>query len=215
MHIVLEGVLPPDQLSRVKQIILNDRFIDGNATSTLQGKNNLQLPADSEACKEAGAIVTECLNAHDSFVLAVQPQVILPPLFNRYDVGMEYPDHIDQAIIRRHRTDISITVFLNEPDTYQGGALVVDSGNGERRYRLNAGDAIVYPSSTIHRVAKVTQGTRLAAVLWVQSWVRDPAKRQILYDIGATVQYMTLVEGPYSERLRQSYCNLTRLWANA
>jgi PKHD-type hydroxylase len=215
MHVILGKVLPPDQLNQVRQLVLNDRFVDGSATSTLQGKNNLQLPADSPASKEAGAIVTDCLNAHDSFLMAARPQVILPPLFSRYDTGMEYPSHIDQAIVGGHRTDISITIFLNEPDTYQGGELVVENGNGEQRYRLNAGDAIAYPSSTIHHVAKVTQGTRLAAVLWIQSRVRDPAKRQILYDIGATVQYLNLVEGPYSERLRQSYFNLTRLWADA
>lgn len=215
MHVVLEKVLTPEQLGRVKQLLLTEAFTDGSATSTLAGKKNLQLPADSAAAREAGAIVVEGLNANDTFTLAVQPQFIVPPLFSQYGCGMEYPDHIDTAFIGGRRTDVSVTVFLNDPDTYEGGELVVDSGNGERSYRLNAGDAIAYPSSTLHHVNKVTCGTRLAAVLWVQSWVRDPARRQILYDIGATERCMSFMSAPYSDRLRQSYWNLLRLWADA
>lgn len=215
MDIVLKKVLTPEQIERVKQLIFSETFIDGSLTSTLIGKKNLQLPADSAASQEAGGIVVDALHAHETFAIAVQPQFILPPVFSQYDVGMEYPDHIDYAIMGGRRTDVSLTVFLNDPATYDGGELVVDTGNGERSYRLEAGDAIAYPSSTLHHVARVTRGTRLAAVLWVQSMVRDPAKRRILYDIGTTVQGMSFFEGPYSERLRQSYWNLIRLWADA
>ena len=213
MHIVLENVLSQDQIEKVKKLILNESFIDGKATSTLPSKNNLQLPADSPVCQEAGAVVTEALKAHELFNLAAHPQFILPPLFSRYEEGMEYPDHVDRAIMRGRRTDISVTVFLNEPETYSGGELVIDTGCGEQSYRLKAGDAISYPSTTMHHVAQVTQGTRLVAVVWVQSLVRDPAKRQILFDLGSAVNLLSLAQSCCRDTVLQSYWNLMRLWA--
>src|SRR6185312_7347843 len=118
MHVILEKVLTSEQLARVKELVLAETFADGSATSTLAGKKNLQLPADSAAAREAGAIVVDGLHANDTFTLAVQPQFIVPPLFSQYDCGMEYPDHIDTAIIGGRRTDVSVTVFLNDPETY-------------------------------------------------------------------------------------------------
>jgi len=215
MDIVLESVLNPAQVTHIRNVLLGANFVDGSLTSTLAGKKNLQLPHDSTASADAGEVVLECLRAHEIFQLAVQPQFVLPPLFSRYEVGMEYPDHIDCAIMDGRRADVSITLFLEDPDDYEGGELVVDSGREQRSYRLNAGDAIAYPSSTVHHVARVTRGTRFAAVLWVQSLVRDPAKRRILFDVGSAAHGMSLVEGPYSERLRQSYLNLVRIWAEA
>jgi PKHD-type hydroxylase len=215
MQVLLEKVLAPEDVARVKGLILSEVFTDGKETSTLMGKNNLQLPVETLASRTASELVVGCLRKHETFNLAVQPQFILSPMFSKYDAGMEYPDHVDNAMMDGHRSDVSMTVFLNEPETYEGGELVIDTGNGERRYRLAAGDAIAYPSSTLHRVACVTRGTRLAAVLWVQSRVRDPAKREILYDLGSTMRSVSLMEGPYGDRLRQSYWNLIRLWADA
>ncbi len=215
MHVLLKKVLTAEDVARVKELILGEVFTNGKETSTLIGKHNLQLPVESPASQAAGELVVERLSRHETFNLAVQPQFIISPMFSKYDPGMEYPDHVDEAIMGGHRSDVSMTVFLNEPATYEGGELVIETGNGERSYRLAAGDAIAYPSSTLHHVARVTRGTRLAAILWVQSRVRDPAKREILYDLGSTIRDGNLMEGPYGDRLRQSYWNLVRLWADA
>lgn len=211
MHVVLKKVLTVNDIARVNAVISYTAFVDGRATSVLAGKKNLQLPLGSEAARKAGGIVVECLRAHDTFDLAVQPLMIHPPLFSRYEQGMEYPDHIDVAIMGGIRTDVALTVFLSERDAYDGGELVVDSGNGMRRYRLDAGDAIAYPASTVHHVAQVTRGARLVAVLWVQSLVRDALQREILYDLGLSMR--SLEDSSCGPRLSRSYWNLLRLWA--
>jgi PKHD-type hydroxylase len=211
MHTILKKVLTVNDIARVNALISSAAFIDGRETSALAGKKNLQLPLDSEAARKAGAIVVERLHAHDTFKLAVQPLVIHPPLFSRYEQGMEYPDHIDVAIMGGIRTDVALTLFLSERDTYDGGDLVVDTGNGIRCYRLDAGDAIAYPASTVHHVAQVARGARLAAVLWVQSLIRDPRQREILYDLGISMQ--SLQGSSCGPRLSRSYWNLVRLWA--
>src|ERR1041385_2921861 len=168
MDIVLEKVLDSAQIGQVREILERENFIDGSATSTLAGKKNLQLPYDSAAGREAGDIILKALKAHDVFMLAVQPRSIVPPLFSRYEVGMEYPHHVDCAVMDGRRADVSMPLFLEDRDNYEGGDLVIDQGPEQRSYRLNAGDAIAYPSSTVHHVAKVARGTRVAAVLWVQ-----------------------------------------------
>jgi PKHD-type hydroxylase len=195
----------------VKALISSAVFIDGRTTSVLAGKKNLQLPLGSEAARKAGAVVIERLRAHDTFNLAVQPLAIHPPLFSRYEQGMEYPEHIDVAIMGGIRTDVALTLFLSERDAYDGGDLVVDTRNGIRCYRLDAGDAIAYPASTVHHVAPVTRGARLVAVLWVQSLVRDPGQREILYDLGLSMR--SLEDSSCGPRLSRSYWNLVRLWA--
>src|SRR5207302_1943505 len=145
-------------------MISAEPFVDGRVTSTLLGKRNLQLPVESPAAQAAGAVVLRRLHGHEVFQHAVHPSFLHPPLFSRYEPGMEYPDHVDNAVMGGHRNDVSVTVFLSGTDTYEGGELVVDTGNGYRSYRLPAGDAVAYPSSTLHHVAPVTRGVRLAAV---------------------------------------------------
>ena len=211
MHTVLKKVLSVNDIARVRTLILSADFVDGRATSELAGKKNLQLPLNSETSRKAGAIIVESLSAHDLFNLAALPSVLHPPLFSRYEKAMEYPDHIDVAIMSGVRTDLAVTLFLSEKDEYDGGDLVVDTGYGVRTYRLDAGDAVVYPASMVHRVDMVTRGTRLVAALWVQSLVRNPIQRQILYDLGLSMRDLEHTScGP---RLRRSYWNLVRLWS--
>jgi PKHD-type hydroxylase len=211
VHIVLKSVLSVNEIARVNALILSAAFIDGRATSVLGGKKNLQLPLDSEAALKAGAIIVEKLRTHDTFNLAVHPCVIHQPLFSRYEPGMEYPDHIDVAMMGGIRTDVALTLFLNARDAYDGGELVVNTGNGLHRYRLDAGDAIAYPASMVHHVAPVARGVRLAAVTWVQSLYRDPVQRDILYNLGLCMRSLDGTScGP---RLSRSYWNLVRLWA--
>jgi PKHD-type hydroxylase len=212
MHSILENVLSVERLAQIRALLTTDTFVDGRATSVLASKNNLQLPLGSEVARAAGAIVLDALHEHPRFRSSVLPSLIHPPLFSRYDLGMQYPVHVDVALMGRVRTDVALTLFLSDWDSYEGGDLVVDTGNGERRYRLAAGDAIAYPASTFHYVAPVTRGTRIAAVSWVQSSVRDADKRRLLADLqeSATALESTIC-GP---RLLKSYCNLLRLWAD-
>lgn len=209
--IVLDRLLGVNDLERLRALIERASFVEGRATSILATKNNLQIPFDSAQAREAGELVLERLRAHDLFKLGAQPMALSQPLFSAYYVGMEYPDHVDAALMGTLRTDLSVTVFLSPADSYDGGELVVDTGVGSRRFRLDAGDAVVYPTSNVHRVARVTRGVRLAAVLWVQSAVRDPLRREILLDLGLAMQ--ELAETSCSARLSRAYWNLLRLWA--
>jgi PKHD-type hydroxylase len=212
MHTILEEVMSRDEIARLKHSILSESFEDGRATSALTSKNNLQLSFDAAGSRSAGAWVVQKLCEHPLFARAVHPAAIHPVLFSRYDVGMQYPDHVDVAIMAGLRTDVAITLFLNELDQYEGGELVTDTGNGLRRYRLPAGHAIVYPASSVHHVSKVTRGQRLAAVLWVQSCVRDPARRRILFDLECAAR--ALENTQCGARLSRSYWNLLRAWSD-
>lgn len=213
MHTVLNNVLDVERIKRIKDLISTDVFVDGRATSVLKSKNNKQLRLDSEVARAAGALVLQSLHEHPLFKLAVQPVLIHPPLFSLYQEGMEYPDHVDVALMGGIRTDVALTLFLNDLETYDGGALVVDTGNGVRSYRLQAGDAIAYPASMIHHVARVTRGERLAAVTWIQSGVRNVAQREILLDLAMAAH--NLSDTACGPRLLRSYWNLQRQWAEA
>jgi len=211
MYTILNQVLTVNELASVRRILAAGDFVDGRATSALSGKNNLQLPIDSAAAREAGAIVLEALDRHETFNLAVQPLAVHQPLFSRYEAGMEYPDHIDAAVMSSVRTDVALTLFLSDVDSYAGGDLVVDTGFGVRKYRLAPGDAVAYPASTVHHIAPVTLGARVVCVLWAQSLIRDPANREILYDLGLLMGSLGGTScGP---RIHRSYWNLLRMWA--
>lgn len=204
-------MLGADDLAHVRSLIARENFVDGRETSTLAGKHNTQLPLDSAIAREAGELILQRLADHEAFQLMAHPRRILPPMFSKYEPGMTYPPHVDAAVMDDCRTDLAMTLFLSDLSSYGGGDLVVDTGNGERRYRLPAGDAVVYLASNLHGVAPVTFGARVAAVTWMQSLVRDPVKREILCDLGAAVT--GLAETPYGARLRCSYQNLLRHWA--
>jgi PKHD-type hydroxylase len=211
LHTVLKNVLSVNEIAAVNHLVSSEPLVDGRTTSVVEGKRNLQLSLDSDAAHRAGGIVIGRLLAHEDFRLAVQPAIVHPPLFSRYEVDMEYPDHIDVGIMSGVRTDVAVTLFLSERDSYEGGELVIDTGIGSRWYRLDAGDAIAYPANTVHHVARVTRGVRLVAALWVQSLIRDPIKRQILYDLGRSMK--TLDGTLCAPHLRKSYWNLVRMWA--
>ena len=211
MHTILNQVLTVNELALVRAILSAADFVDGRATSALAAKRNLQLPIDSAASLDAGTIVLNALARNDTFNIAVQPLALHQPLFSRYDFGMSYPDHIDAALMGRIRTDVAITLFLSDLQSYDGGELVVDTGWGLREYRLPAGDAVAYPANTVHHIAPVSSGTRLVCVLWAQSVVRHPAHREILYDLAALVR--SLGDTACGPRIQRSYWNLLRMWA--
>jgi PKHD-type hydroxylase len=225
MLTVVPGVLSADELSRVRAIVDAGPWADGNATSGAQSalaKRNAQLPEDGVAAGQAGALVLDALGRSALFVAAALPLKVFPPLFNRYAGGQAFGTHVDNAVrIRRGsdfrlRSDLSATLFLDDPATYDGGELVIEGQFGESRVKLPAGDLVVYPASSLHRVEPVTRGARTASVFWVQSMVRDDGRRRILFDLDEGVQAVGAALGQgdaATVRLTGVYHNLLRRWA--
>ena len=227
MMIAIPDLLTPDELARLRGIIDVAEWIDGNATSGPQSalaKNNEQLPEASAAAKEAGALVLDALGRSPLFFAAALPLKVFPPLFNRYGAGQTFGTHVDNAIrIQRGsdfriRSDLSMTLFLEDPAAYDGGELVVEDHFGEQRVKLPAGHAVLYPSSSLHHVTPVTRGVRVASFFWLQSMIREDGNRRILFDLDQTVQRLTGQLGGTDRsviELTGVYHNLLRSWADA
>lgn len=227
MLIAIPDVLDARGVARVRALIDAGDWIDGNATSGHQSalaKKNEQLPEDSAAAREAGSLVLDALSVAPLFVAAALPLKVYPPLFNRYAGGDTFGAHVDSAIrIRRGsdfriRSDLSATLFLAEPDSYDGGELVIEDSFGEQRVKLPAGHMALYPASSVHRVEPVTRGTRIASFFWIQSMVRDDGARRILFELDQAVQDVAGRLGqndPAAVRLTGTYHNLLRRWAEA
>ena len=225
MLIAIPDVLDADGVARVRAVIDAAAWIDGNATSGAQSalaKRNEQLPEDSEAARQGGTIVLDALAASPRFVASALPLKVFPPLFNRYAGGQAFGAHVDNAVrIRRGsdfriRSDLSATLFLDDPDSYDGGELVIETQFGEQRIKLPAGHMVVYPASSVHRVTPVTRGVRTASFFWIQSMVRDEAARALLFELDQGVQGVAGAMGqnhPETIRLTGVYHNLLRRWA--
>jgi PKHD-type hydroxylase len=197
---------------------------NGRATAGFQSgrvKHNLQIGSDSVLGRALGDRVLHALEASPTFVGAALPRHVFPPLFNRYDPGMAFGAHVDNAVrqvgtsAHRIRTDLSATLFLSEPADYDGGELVIEGVQGEEAIKLPAGDMILYPARSIHRVAPVTRGSRVAAFFWVQSMVRSGDHRDMLFDLDRSIQALgvRLEDDPDIVRLTSLYHNLLREWA--
>jgi PKHD-type hydroxylase len=201
-------------------------WADGNMTSGHQSataKRNLQLPEDSAEAKEVSALVVQALNANPMFVAAALPHTVFPPLFNRYEGGGEFGTHVDNAIRQqrgggalRIRSDLSATLFLSEPEDYDGGELVIEEMYGPQTIKLPAGDLVLYPSKSLHRVTPVTRGARVSSFMWLQSLVRDDADRETLFRMDVAIQRVAVEKGPKDQaviELTGVYHNLLRRWA--
>jgi len=227
MLIAIPDVLDGAGVTQVRALIDAATWIDGNATSGHQSalaKRNEQLPEDSAAAREAGSLVLDALSAAPLFVAAALPLKVYPPLFNRYAGGDTFGAHVDSAIrIRRGsdfriRSDLSATLFLTDPDSYDGGELVIEDSFGDQRVKLPAGHMVLYPASSVHRVEPVMRGTRVASFFWIQSMVRDDGARRILFELDQAVQDIASRLGandPAAVRLTGTYHNLLRRWAEA
>lgn len=227
MLIAIPDVLDAAGVARVRAIIDAAEWIDGNATSGHQSalaKKNAQLPEESPAVREAGTMVLDALSGAAVFVAAALPLKVYPPLFNRYAGGDTFGAHVDSAIrIRRGsdfrvRSDLSATLFLSDPDSYDGGELVIEDQFGEQRVKLPAGHMVLYPASSVHRVEPVTRGARVASFFWIQSMIRDDGARRILFELDQSVQDVAARLGqgdPAVVRLTGTYHNLLRRWAEA
>jgi PKHD-type hydroxylase len=225
MMLQIPQVLTKVQVVECRAILDAGPWVDGNLTSGFQAaraKTNEQLPQDSEAARNVGEAVLRALEGNPLFVSAALPNFILPPMFNRYGEGMGFKDHVDNAVRRdpvsgrRLRTDLSATLFLEEPENYDGGELVVNDLYGDHVVKLEAGDMILYPSSSLHHVTPVTRGVRTSSFFWIQSLIRDDAKRTLLLEMDVAIQRLARKVEADDEgvlALTGVYHNLLRQWA--
>lgn len=217
MILCLAEILSAADLAIIRGALESAAFQDGGKTAGWHArtvKKNEQ--ADPTAIGGIGERIGAALKANPVFAAGVQPRSIRPVLISRYGEGMEYGPHVDDAIMGgQMRTDVSVTVFLNPPDDYDGGDLVIESAGGEQSFKLPAGHAIAYPSTTLHRVEKVTRGTRLVAITWVQSLVRGADDREILFDLDQARRALFAQQGKTREfdLIAKSYANLLRKWS--
>jgi PKHD-type hydroxylase len=222
-------LLDNTQLGQMRTLLDRADWIDGRTSAgpqALEVKRNRQLPADSPLAQQLGDVILTALSRHPTFISAALPLRILPPLFNRYEAGESYGLHVDNAVrfmqspghstATALRTDLSATLFLNDPEDYDGGELEIESSFGAHSIKLAAGDLILYPASSQHRVTQVTAGCRSCAVFWLQSMVRDSSQREMLFDLDQSVQALGSELGQAHEdvmRLSGLYHNLVRQWA--
>lgn len=225
MIVQIPGLLTAEQVAHCRRTLEAAAWVDGRVTAGVQSaraKNNLQAPEDSAEARSLGEMILGALGRNETFVSAALPLRVFPPLFNRYDQGMGFGAHVDNSIRFasgvRFRTDVSATLFLSDPDDYDGGELVIDDAYGVHAVKLGAGDLILYPATSLHRVETITRGSRWAAFFWAQSMVRDDGQRTLLYNldrsIGATRAALS-DDHPAVLNLTATYHNLLRMWADA
>lgn len=218
MILTLPEVISPDELAHIKRLVSGVEFTEGKATAGAllqKAKNNQQIPWNHPVMKEVTGLVMQALGRCDAFMSVAQPRRLATMLVSRYRPGMAYGMHVDAPIMAEPnhvRSDVSFTLFLNEPDTYQGGELAFDTGSGETAFKLPARSAICYPTGQLHRVRPVEDGERLAVVGWVQSLVREPAVRELLHDLSEAREMLVGQEGAARalELINKSYFNLLR-----
>ena len=216
MILAIADVLSAADIADVHAALATAKFRDGKATagwSAKQVKRNLQA-ADGPELERVHALVETRLAEHAVFALATRPKTILGPLFSRYEPGHAYGAHVDDALMGGVRTDVSFTLFLSAPESYDGGELVIDAASGEDAFKLAAGSVVTYPSTSLHRVAPVTRGQRLAAVGWVRSYLRDPAHRELLFELETARRRLFEREGKSADGdlLAKCAANLLRMW---
>ena len=224
MLLQIPEVLTPEQVAYCRARLEAAEWIDGRATAGYQGaavKKNRQLAEGSPVTQELGNLVLAQLERHPMFISAALPARVYPPMFNRYEDEEYFGLHVDNSVRLvpgtglKFRTDVSATLFLANPDEYDGGELQIEDTYGRHAVKLVAGDLIIYPSTSLHRVMAVTRGTRLACFFWIQSMVRDDAQRALLFELDAAIQRLNQSGGDAQAvvRLTGSYHNLLRMWA--
>jgi PKHD-type hydroxylase len=222
MLIQIPDVLSPEQVAQARQMLNAAEWIDGRVTAGHQSarvKDNVQLPEDHPAARQLGEIILSSLQRNSLFIAAALPLRVFPPLFNRYEGGQSFGNHVDNAIRQattglRIRTDLSATLFLSAPEEYDGGELVIEDTYGVHRVKLPAGHMVLYPASSLHHVLPVTRGARIASFFWIQSMVRDDGERTLLFDLDTAIQRLTAERPDHvAIQLTAVYHNLLRRWA--
>jgi PKHD-type hydroxylase len=226
MLLHIPNILAPQQIRECRSLLDKADWIDGLATAGYQGatvKNNVQLAENSPLAQQLGDLILATLERHPLFISATLPARVYPPMFNRYAEGAYFGSHVDNAIRllpgsgMKLRTDISATLFLSEPDEYDGGELLIENTSGTQSIKLPAGHMVVYPSTSLHRVEPIRRGVRVASFFWIQSMVRDAAQRALLFDTDAAIQRLRQTGGDDRAitQLTNNYHNLLRMWADA
>jgi PKHD-type hydroxylase len=225
MLVRIPGLLDPQRLGAIEALLREGNWEDGRATAGFQSaqvKHNVQLAQGSPAARQAGDIILRALERHPDFISAALPRHVYPPLFNRYEPGMSFGAHVDNAVRQvpgtshRLRIDISATMFLSAIEDYDGGELIIEDTYGAHAVKLGAGDMVVYPACSLHKVRPVTRGARVAAFFWVQSMVRDDGARTTLFEMDTVIRELTAsgADGGALLRLTACYHNLLRRWAD-
>jgi PKHD-type hydroxylase len=225
MLLPIEQIISREDAFRLRETIEQAQWLDGRRTAgglSADVKSNLQLDEQSDLAKQLGQVVTQTVKQHPLFVSATLPHTVFPPRFNCYQGGGHYGLHIDGSIMnlpdgRLMRSDISVTLFLSDADEYEGGELSIETQFGAQEVKLNAGDIILYPSSSLHEVKPVTKGKRVASFFWIQSMVPDPTQREQLFELDQSIQILTVERGRSDNEVRRLsglYHNLLRGWAS-
>ena len=226
MMLHIPEVLTKAEVADLRRLIDAGDWVDGNVTSGTQSalaKRNEQLPEAAPEARAAGERILDALSRNPLFVTAALPQTVFPPLFNRYGGGQTFGLHVDNAVRQsrdgavRIRSDLSATLFLTEPDDYDGGELLVEDTYGVHEVKLPAGDMILYPASSLHQVSAVTRGARISSFFWIQSMVREDAQRSLLFQMDIAIQQLAGKVGagaPELVSLTGAYHNLLRMWGD-
>jgi PKHD-type hydroxylase len=221
----IPDVLTAEQVATARQMLDAAAWVDGRVTAghqSARAKDNMQLPEDHPTSRQLGDMVLAALQRNSLFISAALPLRVFPPLFNRYQGGQSFGNHVDNAIRQlpgsgmRIRTDLSATLFLAHPDEYDGGELMVEDTYGVHSVKLPAGHMVLYPSTSLHNVRPVTRGARIASFFWIQSMVRDDGERTLLFDLDSAIQRVAseLPNSPAPVQLTSVYHNLLRRWAD-
>lgn len=225
MLVRIENVLTKEEVAQCRSVLEGTKWVDGKITAGAQSalaKHNLQVPEDAPQARALGEIVLRALGRSQGFNSAAVPFRVFPPLFNRYDVGMKFGAHVDNAIRFiagpniRVRTDLSATLFLTEPEDYDGGELVIEDTYGAQSIKFAAGDMVLYPATSLHRVEEITRGSRWASFFWIQSMVKDDGGRALLYQLDQSIIKTRAELGDKHDAvlgLTAVYHNLLRKWA--
>jgi len=223
MLVEIPALLSQKKLKEIHALIASAKFVDGKLSAGMAAqrvKNNDEIAADASELQRLTNMVMSPLVNHPIFQSAVLPHRVATPFFARYNEAQRYGEHIDDPVMgpmgQRYRSDVSITIFLTEPDDYQGGELRIHTQFGSQDVKLTAGSAILYPSSSLHEVMSVTSGTRFVAVTWAQSMVRDAQKRELLYELHQARDALLSEkpESPVTKQVDHSYVNLVRMWSD-
>lgn len=222
MVYVLENVLSEPELAWLRATLAETPFVDGKLTAgdqAAQVKHNEEVDIrNPEAMQRLARLFMTAYGRHPVFRSAALPLHVATPVFARYRPGMAYGDHVDETVMgmsgKRFRTDVATTLFINDPDRYEGGELVIQTSFGEQRIKRPAGQAVLYPASSLRRVTEVASGERLVAVSWIQSMVRDPAQRELLHELNAVreTRMKETSNGETTRQLDRCYANLMRMW---
>lgn len=225
MLLQIPDVLTAEQVAHGRRLLDAADWVDGRVTAghqSAQAKDNVQIPEGHPAGREVGDMILKALQQNALFITAALPVHVFPPLFNRYSGGQSFGSHVDNAVrtvpgtAHRIRTDLSCTLFLSQPDEYDGGELMIEDTYGVHGVKLPAGSMVLYPSTSLHHVRPVTRGARVSSFFWLQSMVRDDGERTLLFDLDAAIRNLnqTVPQHPAAVQLTGVYHNLLRKWAD-